>query len=129
MGHGEAATCKLCEQRLDVAERRLAGGRIADMADGSLAGEATNHLVLVEIAGDMPHRAMGVEILAVPAGDTGRLLTAMLEGVKPQRDHRGGGFSAPDAENAALLAQLIIVERVGSQHPGATRHRGGWRAI
>ena len=39
----------------------------------------------------------------------------MLERMKPERDHRRG-VSAPQTENAALFAQLIVVERMGGEH-------------
>ena len=59
MGDREAARGELGEQRLDVAQRRLAGGRIADMADRGAPGERADHIVLVEIAGDMAHARDG----------------------------------------------------------------------
>ena len=116
MGDREAAVGKLGEQGLDVAQRGLAGGRIADMADRGAPGELADDVVAVEIAGDMAHRAVGMEMLAVEAGDPGRFLAAMLERVEAERDEARGIVGAPDAENAAFLAQFVVIERIGRQH-------------
>src|SRR3546814_16441765 len=86
------------------------------MADGGLAGEAADDVVPVEIAGDMALRPVAVEDAAVPTGDARRFLAAMLEGMQPERRHGGGRLCAPDTEYAAFLAELVIVERMGSQH-------------
>ena len=97
------------------------------MATGDVAGERPNHLVAVEIARDMAHGAVGVEVGPVPAGDTGSFLPAMLERVEPQRDHCRGSVSAMNTEDAALLAQLVVVKRVRRQHVrSAHLHRLGW---
>src|SRR3546814_2258561 len=71
----------------------------------------------------MAHRAMGVEILAVEGGDARGFLSAVLQGVKAQRDNRGGAVGAMNTKYAALLAELVVVERMGRQHvvPGAGR--------
>ena len=68
---------------------------------------------------------------AVEAGDAGRFLAAMLQRVEAERDEARGVVGAPDAENAAFLAQLVVVERIGGQHGGprlqlavAARHIG-----
>src|SRR3546814_15546071 len=78
MRHREAARGEFGEQRLDVAERRLAGRRVADMADCRLPGEAADDVIAVEIPGHMALRAMAVEALAVPAGDAGGFLATVL---------------------------------------------------
>ncbi len=72
---------------------------------------------------------MGVIVGAVEADDAGRFLAAVLQRVEAERDEAGSGFGAPDSENAALLAQLVVVERIGGQHffariPGVWRHIG-----
>ena len=117
-------SARSANKRLDVAQRGLAGGRIADMADGDLARQLADDVVAVEIAGDMAHGAMGMIIGAVEGDDTGGFLAAMLERVEAERDEAGGAFGAPDSENAALLAELVVIERIGRQHecresPGA----------
>ena len=43
------------------------------------------------------------------------ILSTMLERVQAKRDEAGGIVAAPDAEHAAFLAELIVVERIGRQ--------------
>ncbi len=93
------------------------------MAAGDLAGQAADDLVLVEIAGHMAHSPMRVESTTIPAGDAGGLLTTVLKGVETQRHHSSGGLGAPNAEYAALFAQLVIIERMRGEHRES--HRGG----
>jgi hypothetical protein len=57
-----------------------------------------------------------VEVAAVIAGDPGRFLAAMLEGVEAQGDHRRGALRAPDAEDPAFLAELVVVKGMRRQH-------------
>ena len=45
-----------------------------------------------------------------------RFLAAMLQRVKAERDEARRIVGAPYAENAALLAQLVVIERIGRQH-------------
>src|SRR5215213_7805441 len=86
------------------------------MADGRPPGELADDRVAVEIAGDMAHRPMRMEMLAIEAGDTGSLLAAVLQGVQPKRNKAGRIVGAPNAENAALFVQLVVVERTGGEH-------------
>jgi len=50
-----------------------------------------------------------MELGTVEAYDTGSFLTAVLQGVKAERDEAGGAFGAPDAKHAALLVQRVAV--------------------
>jgi hypothetical protein len=54
MADGEAAELEFREQRLDVAQHRLAGGGIAVMADGARAGQAGHDLGVAVIVADQP---------------------------------------------------------------------------
>ena len=116
VGDRETAFRQLREERLDVAQRGFAAGRIADVADGGPAGEAADDVVPVEITRDMAHRAMRVEMASIDTGDSGRFLAAVLQRMEAEGDEAGGVVGTPDAEHAALLAQLVIVERIGRQH-------------
>src|SRR3546814_2065413 len=69
----------------------------------------------------MPHRAVGTKFLAVKGGDSSGFLPAMLERVEAERDHRGGAVGAAYTKNAALLAELVVVERMGRQHDAPAR--------
>ena len=72
----------------------------------------------------MAHGAMGVIIGAVEADDAGRFLAAVLQRMEAERDEAGGAVGAPDSENAAFLAQLVVVELVGGQHVFRANPRG-----
>ena len=120
LGDREAALGELGEQRLDIAQRRFAGRRIAHVADRRAPGSCAHHLVAVEIAGDVAHRPVRVEMGAVEAGDAGRFLAAVLQRVQPERDEARGIVGTPNAENAAFLAQLVVIERIGRQHVPAS---------
>ena len=61
MGDREAAALELGEERLHVAQDRLAGGRIADMADGREALEALDGGAVGEAVADEAELALGVE--------------------------------------------------------------------
>jgi len=91
------------------------------MADRRSALQLAHDVVAVEIARDMAHRAMGMEFLAVEGGDARGFLSTVLQSMQPQRDNRGGAVGAMNTKDAALLAELVVVERVGRQHviPGA----------
>ena len=112
----KAAQRQLREERLDVAQRAVAGRRVADMADGGAARQPADHRLILEIVGDMTHAAMAVEALAVEARDPGRLLAAMLQGVEAKRCKRGGAVRTPHAEHAAFLMQLVGLIWVCGKH-------------
>src|SRR4029453_17355734 len=85
--------------------------------------------VAVEIAGDMAECPVRVEMLAVEAGDARRFLSAMLQCVQSERNEARGVLGGPDAENAALLVQFVVVEWIGGEHvasriPKLLRHIG-----
>jgi len=110
VANGETAEFEIGEQRLHVAHRHLAGGGIAHMADGGMALELADHVLRAEILADMAHAAMGVKLLAVVDDDARRLLAAMLEGVQSKR-RQGARFGvAINAEDAAFLAEMVVVE-------------------
>ena len=91
-------------------------------------GQRANHLVAIEIACDMAHCAMRVELAAVERGDPRRLLPAMLERVEPERDQsRRRAVGAGHAEHPALLAQMVVVEGVGGEHGSALSSRRAYR--
>ena len=110
MGRRKAAAVELAEQRLHVAQDGFAGGRIAVVADGGVAGQALDHLAAGEVVADQPHAALGMEALAVERHDAGGFLPAMLERVQAERRDRGGVRMAENAEHAALLVQAVLFE-------------------
>ena len=56
-----------------------------------------------------------MEAGAVEGNDARRLLAAMLERVQAEHGERRGVGVTEDAENTALLAQLVVVERLRRQ--------------
>ena len=110
MGDREAAGVEFGEQRLDVAQDRFAGGGVADVADGRRTGQALDRRGAGEMVADQALPALRMEPRAVEGDDARRLLAAMLQGVQPQRGDRGGVGMSENAENAALLAQPVVVE-------------------
>ena len=97
------------EERLHVAQERLAGGRIAHMPAGAHAGQAVDHMALGKGVADQAEPALGMETLAVEGDDAGGFLAAMLERVQAERGDGGGIGMAEDAEHAAFLAQGVAV--------------------
>ena len=110
MGHREAAGLEFGEQRLDVAQRRLAGRRIAHVTDRGPAGEAVDRRGAGEMIAHQPLAALGVESRAVEGDDARGFLTAMLERMQTQRDDRRRVGVAENAEDAARLVQPVVLE-------------------
>ncbi len=110
VGDGQPARLEFGEQRLNVAQRRLAGGRIADMADGGPARKAVDRGGAGKVVADQALAALRVEPLAVEGDDAGRLLSAMLQGVQAERDDRCRVGMTEDSEDAAFLVQAVRVE-------------------
>ncbi len=116
MGDRESASRQIGVKRLHIAQRGFAGGRIAHMPGRDRAGQAADDIFTVKIAGDMAHCAVRVEFAAVKAGYPGRFLTAVLQCVKAQRNHRGSAFGIVNAKDTAFLAQLVVIEGIGGEH-------------
>ena len=92
-----------------------AGGGVAGVADGDVAGEVAE-VVLLEDLRDEAHAAVHVDAEAVGGGDAGALLAAVLEGVEAVEGDAGDVFvRRVDAEDAALLSQCIGVGLIGPQ--------------
>src|SRR6476469_7046310 len=110
MGNGEAADLEFGEERLDVAQDRLAGRRIAHMAYGGAAGQALDHVALRERVADEAEAALRMVALAVECHDACGFLPPVLESMQAERRDRGGLGMAEDAEDAAFLPQPVAVE-------------------
>ena len=136
---GEPAELEIGEQRLHVAQRDLAGRRIADMADRGTAAQAPDHLLGAEIVADKAQSAMRVELLAVIGDDPGSLLAAMLQRVQTERRQRRGVGVAIDPEYAAFFVEMIASRsegigrgirdpRLGTRYiiPSQMKYESGW---
>jgi hypothetical protein len=100
------------------------------MPDTRPAAKAADDVVAVEVAGNMAHRAMRMEILAIEGRDASGFLTAVLEGVQAERNEARRIVGTPDSEDAALFAQLVVVEWIGRQrHVGPEPPGGHARVI
>ena len=86
------------------------------MPNRASTNQTADDFLAVEIARDVAHCAVRVEIMAVKAAHAGSFLPTMLECMQAERDHRRCAVDIADAENAALFAQFIIVKGVGGQH-------------
>ena len=109
MSDREAAGLEFGEQRLDIAQYRLAGRRVAHMADRRPSRQAVDGRGVGEVIADQPLAALRVEPHAVESDDAGGLLAAMLQRVQAKRGDRGGVGMIEDAEDAAFLAQPVAV--------------------
>ncbi len=128
VGDGEAATGEFGEQRLDVALDGAAVGRIAVVADGAVAGEIFHDARLGEGVADQADMTLGAKRLAVIGDDAGRLLATMLESMQAEDGERRRVGMAEHAENAALLVQLVGIERQRRQIVHQPRFRRvSWR--
>ena len=85
------------------------------MADGEAAGQRLHQARRGEIVAHIAEAARGGEILlGRPGDDAAGLLPAMLQCMQAEGDEIRRVFQADDAIDAALLAQLVIVEGMGS---------------
>ena len=109
MREGKAAEGQVGIERLDIADQRAAGGGVAIVADGAMALQHGNHFLVAEGLVDQAQRAVGVEMRAVEADDSSRLLPAVLQSVQAQRGQGRGVAVAEHAEHAAFLMQLVVV--------------------
>jgi hypothetical protein len=90
------------------------------VADTRRAGEPSHHIVTIEIASDVTHCPVRVEMLAVERRDPRGFLSAVLQRVQAKRNEASRIVGTPDAEHAALFLELvpvkIWVEWIGRQH-------------
>ena len=106
MGDSDEALGGLDRDGLGVEEGGVAGCRVARMADSHVAGELEKDIVLEDF-GDKAHALNVVDVVAVGAGDSGRFLAAMLEGVKAPVGEAGGVGMVIDGHDAALFTELV----------------------
>ena len=120
----KTAAGEVCIERLYVAQARTAGGGIAHMPSGHIAGQFRNGFRRGEILCDMAKPAAREELLTVIAGDAGRLLPAVLQGMQPQSGRRRSVRCVDSAKHATFLAQLVakfVEERISPVHAEPAR--------
>ncbi len=105
---GQSAAGVLDHQRLAILERGRALGGVAVVADRQGAFQALDHLAVEDVR-DQAHPAMADQRLAVGRDDSSRLLSPMLQRVQPQVNQVGGFGMAINAEDSALLVEVVQI--------------------
>ena len=113
---GEPAELEVREQRLDIAQDSVAAGGVTDMADPGMAAQLGDDRLRTEIVADLPHGMLDMIVLSVEGDDARRLLPTVLERVETERRDGSSLAVVVDAEHTALLAQFVVIERMGRQH-------------
>ena len=108
VGHADGAEAVAGNEGLHVFEHGLAGGGVADVADGEAAGELVQ-LRLVEHVGNETNAGDGLEDVVVNRNDSGAFLAAVLKRVEGEVAKARGLRVAVYAHHAALLARLLVV--------------------
>ena len=111
MRNREAAELEVGVERLHVAQDGATCGGIAVVADRTGAGQRRDHSRVAKVVADQAETAMGMEMAAIEGDDAGQFLAAMLERVQAECGAGRGIGDVPDAENAALLVELVVLRR------------------
>ena len=112
----EPAELEIGEKRLYVAQRDLAGCRIANMADRGAAAQSPDDFLGAEIIADMTQSAVRVELPAIIGDDAGGLLAAMLQRMQAERGKRRRIGVAIHPEHAAFVMEMIGVQGIVRRH-------------
>ena len=103
VSHTQGAMYGLNEVRLGVADVGGAGGGIAVVANGHVAPQGAQ-VLLVEHLRHQPHALVDVGRAAVAGGDAGALLSPVLKGVEPEKGDAGHVTTGrEDAEDATCF--------------------------
>ena len=103
---GDLALVAHHRKRLGVEQHGVAGGGVAGVTDGQIAGQFGQHVAGEDI-GHMPHGLVGVDLIAVRGADAGALLPAVLQGVETEVCQFGCLGVAVDGDHATLIVKLI----------------------
>ena len=124
VGQGQGAPLVVHQHRLGVAEQRLPGGGVADVAQGRAPLELADVPLLEDVA-HQPHAPVGAGLAVVADGDDPRrLLPPVLQGVEPHEGQLRGGLGAAHREDPALVAGLAVVrDRESVTHLGRVASR------
>ena len=110
MSDGDEALGGVDANGLGVEQCRVAGGGVARVADGHVAGKLGEHVVGEDFR-DEAHALDVGQMLAVGGGDAGRLLPAMLQCVEAEIGLTRGVGMAVDGDDAAFFAKLVVDRR------------------
>ena len=126
VGQGDGAAPGLGDDGLGVGQQALAHGGVSNVSRGRPARQPFQ-LVVAEDLGDVPHAPFLVEVRPVGGDDARRLLAPMLQGVESQVGVPGRLGVGGDAEDAALVVELVLVHglsRFGRVRTEADLHGG-----
>ena len=112
VGDGDRAAGRGGGDGLGVSQIGAACRRVADVADGAMAGQAAQSL-RAEHVGHPSHGLLGVEVHAVRGRDPRGFLPPVLEGVEPEIGHVGRLGMVPDPEQPALVVELVVTFLAG----------------
>ena len=122
---GERALVRVVDDGLSVLEERLARRRIPHVADRRGAGQA-GEPCFVEDVRDVSHLLLDGHALARPRDDSGGLLPPVLHRIEPEVRQVRGVRVTVDAEDPALVAELVLRLFLGSpRHVSSLSHRDG----
>src|SRR5579864_1779217 len=102
-------------ERLGVHQRRVARGGIAGMANRCRAGQTRDHVRREQFL-HQAHAPFDAQLHAFGGSDACGFLSTMLKGVKTKIGELGGLFIAENAEDAALVVEVVVVELEWAVH-------------
>src|SRR5487761_1295847 len=109
---GELAFVAIGDERLGVHQCGVARGGVARVADRRRARQTRDHIRREQFL-HQTHALFDAQLRAFGSSDPGRLLAAMLQGVKAKIGELGGLFIA---EDAALVVEVVVVEMESAVH-------------
>ena len=104
-----AALSEQIEQRA-----RAAGGGVTRVANGAVALQAVDDVLLGEGVADQADMAFDMKLGAVIGDDAGRFLAAMLQRMQAKRDDGRGVLPAENAEHTAFVVEIVV--GLGGKH-------------
>ena len=109
----------LDEVGLRVGGHGVARGRVADVADRPVARAASRGGPRLNTSFTRPMPFSSRSLLPSPPGDARRLLAAVLQGVEPHVGEVRRLRVADDAEQAALVVEVVVLRGAGGEGAAA----------
>ena len=118
---GDRAAVALDQVRLRVRGHGVARGRVAHVADRPVPGERVEPLRREHVV-HQAHALLEADPRPVARRDARRLLAAVLQGVEPHVGEVRGLGVAEDAEEAALVVEVVVLEGQAAERrrPGSS---------
>ena len=112
VGDGDEALGGVDADGLGVEQRRVAGGGVARVADGQVAGQLGENVVGKDFR-DQAHALDVGKMRSIGGGDAGGFLTAMLESIERKIGFARGMRMAVDGDDAAFFVELVSFAKSG----------------